>query len=476
MTRDKGPTPLVYPELPKYLKERRPSSVLRLFGPGAIIASVTIGSGETLFASRAGAIFGYSLITFITVCAVCKLVQVYSGARYLVLTGEHPVAAWARIPGPRGWFPAVLGLLSIGCMPFWMGGLSMMLGTALNWIFGLDTGAEGQQWLFAQGFATVVLSLAIVLTLIQSYRFFEKAQTFIVGILLAAVFAALLAAPVEWLQVFRNIFHVGLPAYPDWMHEKYPAVVSQEAVMYSLVIFMMAIGGGTYDYIGYLSFYREKKWGALGAGTESSATADGPMIEGSESNLETGRRWVFAATVDVFLGFTCVLAFTLIFYILGATVLHPQQSVPDKFALLTPQVEFLTQFGAGFKYLYQIGICMAFWGTIYGALEVYSRTVYECLRAVVPRAASIPYKKFRLPVCLYATIGGLVLAWTTTDPMAIVKPIGPIATITCGLWCFAMLWTDRQSLPPALRMNKTWIALTLLAGLLMTGFGIGAYF
>lgn len=476
MTRNERPTPLVYPELPDYLKERRVSTVLRLFGPGAIIASVTIGSGETLFASRAGAIFGYSLITFITICAICKLVQVYSGARYLVLTGEHPVAAWARIPGPRGWFPAVLGLLSIGCMPFWMGGLSMMLGTALNWIFGLDTGEEGRQWLFAQGFATVVLSLAIVLTLVQSYRFLEKAQTFIVGILLAAVFAALIATPVEWLQVIRSFFHFGLPAYPDWMHENYADVVAQEAVLYSLVIFMMAIGGGTYDYIGYLSFYREKKWGALGAVRGSDVTADGPVIEGSEANLKTGRRWVFAATVDVFVGFGCVLAFTLIFYILGAAVLHPQQSVPDKFALLTPQVEFLTQFGAGFKYLYQIGICMAFWGTIYGALEVYSRTVYECFRAVVPRAARIPYKKFRLPVCLYATVGGLVLAWTTTDPMAIVKPIGPIATITCGLWCFAMLWTDRKSLPSSLQMNKIWVALTLIAGLLMTGFGIGAYF
>src|SRR5262245_51463275 len=81
------------------------SGALRLFGPGAIIASVSIASGETLFSSRAGALFGYSLLWFILFCAGCKLVQVYTAARYMVLAGEHPMEAWMRLPGPRGWFP-----------------------------------------------------------------------------------------------------------------------------------------------------------------------------------------------------------------------------------------------------------------------------------------------------------------------------------------------------------------------------------
>jgi len=47
-----------YPELPESLRGGKLFPLLRFFGPGAIIASVTIGSGETVFASRGGAIFG----------------------------------------------------------------------------------------------------------------------------------------------------------------------------------------------------------------------------------------------------------------------------------------------------------------------------------------------------------------------------------------------------------------------------------
>src|SRR3712207_7432601 len=37
-------------------------TALTFFGPGAIIASLTIGSGETVFATRVGAVFGYAVL------------------------------------------------------------------------------------------------------------------------------------------------------------------------------------------------------------------------------------------------------------------------------------------------------------------------------------------------------------------------------------------------------------------------------
>ncbi len=47
-----------FPELAPELRSRRVLDFLKFFGPGAAIASVTIGSGETVWASRSGAIFG----------------------------------------------------------------------------------------------------------------------------------------------------------------------------------------------------------------------------------------------------------------------------------------------------------------------------------------------------------------------------------------------------------------------------------
>jgi len=67
--------------------------------------------------------------------------------------------------------------------------------------------------------------------------------------------------------------------------------------------------------------------------------------------------------------------------------------------------------------------------------------------------------------------GGLLLGWLVADPMTIIRPIGPIATITCGIWCFAILWADRKILPRPLGMSTVWIALTLVAGAVLAGFG-----
>src|SRR3972149_864102 len=97
--------PIVYPPLPPDPEPRLWWHSLKSFGAGAIVASVTIGSGETLFASRSGALFGYTLIWCFVIGAVMKGVQVYSATRYMVLTGEHPMTHWAHLPGPKGWVP-----------------------------------------------------------------------------------------------------------------------------------------------------------------------------------------------------------------------------------------------------------------------------------------------------------------------------------------------------------------------------------
>ncbi len=472
--------PLVYSEPPwERIGHGGVRGAVRLFGPGAIIASVSIASGETLFSSRAGALFGYSLLWFILFCAGCKLVQVYTAGRYFVLTGEHPMETWARLPGPRGWFPALLGGMSMLCCPFWMGGLSGMLGTAMNWMFGLDSRPPESQYLTAHLFGTAALISAVVLTAGQSYRMLEVIQTIIVALLVASIMAAVAVAPVDWAAALKGSVLVHLPAYEPWVGQMYPQTAKDTALL-TLVVFMGAIGGGPYDYIGYLSFFREKSWGAVGAAEEAprallaATSCRGPAIDAEPANIALGKRWLRAPLIDIFTSFLCVAAFTMAFNILGAAILNPKRLVPGEFALLTPQVEFLTQIHPGLKYLYQLGIFMAFWGTIYGAQEVYARTGYESVRSLWSRGYLVPYRRLKLPICLYACIGGFILLWTVKDPMEIVKPSALIGTLACGLWCFAMIWADRKMLPRALRMNALWIILNVVAGLALTGFGVKA--
>lgn len=468
---------ITYPELPEAMRSRGPLATLRLLGPGAIIAAVTIGSGETLFASRSGAVFGYGLLWFVLLAIVCKLIQVYTGARYMVLTGEHPMEAWARLPGPRGWFPAILGGISILCFPFWMGGLAKMLGTAVNWIVGLEA-IDPRQELYASIFGTVTLALAAGLTLWQTYGILEKAQTVIVGILLASILAAVVVAPVDWPAALRGFVGVGGISYPEWVAVQYPKIWA-EGVILTMVTFMGAIGGGTQDYIGYLGFFREKAWGALGGRAAPSVAAGPdttPVINPSPANLIVGRRWLRAPIVDVGVGFVCVMLFTAAFNLLGASILHPERLVPEKFELLSLQALFLARFGFVFVIVYKLGIVTAFWANIYGALEVYTRTAYDSLRPLSGRMRAAPMSRFRVAVCLWAGLGGIALMWLVPEPVSIVKPAALFASLGCGLWCFAMIWADRKYLPAGLRMRALGIGLNLVAGLVLTAFAATAIF
>ncbi len=130
-----------------------------VFGPGAIIASLTIGTGELIFSSRGGALFGYRILFVFAVKLLCKWLLVYTTARHVVLCGVHPMQRWMELPGgPRGWFPNVLFLFAALCIPVWVGFHASVLGDLLAGL----TGTKGQLF----GAAVPVWGLAILLAVL----------------------------------------------------------------------------------------------------------------------------------------------------------------------------------------------------------------------------------------------------------------------------------------------------------------------
>src|SRR5439155_26971445 len=91
------------PPLPLALQSRNPLAWLTFFGPGAVIASLTIGSGELIFSSRAGALFGYRVLWFFLAVLAIKWILAFATARHMLLTGAHPFQRWMELPAPRGW-------------------------------------------------------------------------------------------------------------------------------------------------------------------------------------------------------------------------------------------------------------------------------------------------------------------------------------------------------------------------------------
>ncbi len=446
-------------------------SLLRFFGPGAIIASVTIGSGETVFASRGGALFGYALLWCFVGGGIMKFVQVYTAARYITLTGEHPIERWKYLPGPSGWAVWILAAITILCFPLWLSGLPKMLGGLTVWIF--DLGDAGQ-WGDARVWGTAFVVLAIALTLVQSYAALERTQTVIVGFLLVTVLVAAFAAKPDWLAVLMGIVIPAVPAYEPWVTTKYSGIAARSAWI-ELGTYLGAIGGGTQDYFGYIGMLREKAWGLLGR--DAKAGADGVSLEATADNMARGRAWLRAPFLDGAISFGCIVIFTIAFTVLGAALLFPKQIVPEGMQLLSVQAEFLTLLHPNLLYLYQLGVFTAFIGTIIGAYELYTRTTYECLRPIVQKVRERSVSALRPYVVAYCGIGGVAIMWLGGNPVEIVTPAAIFGgVLTCGLWCLLMVWTDRRFLPAPLRMGPVLLVLNIVSGTFLTGWGVrGVY-
>lgn len=471
--------PISYRPLTEDLKSGLSWRSFKYFGAGAIIASVTIGSGETLFASRGGAVFGYTLLWCFVASAIMKGVQVYGASRYMVLTGEHPMTHWGYLPGPKNWVPLTMAALSLICFPFWQAALPLVLGKdIINWIFQVE-GDPAQLLLMARIWGTIAVLVVVVLMWLQTYELLEKSQILIVGLLLACMLAAVVAAKPDWFAALLGTFTPRVPKYEPWIIEKFPDIAKRPPWV-EMVTYLGAIGGGTYDYVGYVGCLREKAWGALGVAHDpyqiSTQVPTKPLaVDLSDENLARGRRWLLPVQIDTFVGFFCVLVFTICFVVLGARILHPQQLVPSGENLLNHQATFLTAMHPALLYLYQIGIFMAFFGTIYGAYEIYFRTAFECLLPISPKLRKVPFNTFRRGMVLYCAGFGLLLMWTIDDPVALITPAAIVGGVfACGLWCLAMLWTDRHFLPKQLQMPLPLRLVTLISGIVLTVLGVKA--
>lgn len=463
-----------FPPVPDSLTSRNPLGYLKYFGPGAILASVTVGGGETVFASRGGAIFEYSLLWCFVLGAVLKGVQVHSGSRFMTLTGTHPVYCWAQMRGPRAWFPILLVSVSFLILPGMFSALPKFLASLLTQLLHIDA-LSPQYGLTVNLLASAVLIFCVLLALGSTYRLLELLQIGVVLIFLLFVFFAFLVFRPDLSILLGSLFSPSIPEYPSWVAQRYPKIANRSTWV-EVMTYIGIIGGSSNDYLGYLSFLRDKKWGRI-SGLRSTVGVVTPLAEPSDEERKVARFWLRAPLCDVLVSFGSVTLLTIVFVVLGATVLYPQQLVPDDAEILTVQSAFLTRLHPGLYPFYIVGIIAVFLGTIYGGVEVQTRALTECGRAIFPALAKTPVRKFRWFIVGFVLSSGLLLIWTGWDSVAIFTPASILGGVfACGLWCFAMLWTDRRFLPEVFRMGRVVRLWLWLAGFILTFAGIRAFY
>jgi len=466
---------------PRSLFAANPIRWLAIFGPGAVIASLTIGVGELVFSARAGALFGYRLLWFFVLVLVLKWALVFASARHIVLSGAHPFQRWMELPGPRGWLPLVFFLLAVPCFPIWVCFHSGTLGTLLAALTGTaHAWRDGAHLVWGMGALTVVMGLCFA----GGYATLEKAQLVIVLLMLASVGAAVFFVDVDWLALFKGLFVPEAVRYPSWVNLESHAEVAKRSAWLETTTYVGVIGGSSYDYLAYVSYLRDKHWGRAGA---DLVKAD-ELQAVARDNQHTSRLWLRAPLVDCTLSFLAVLMFCAVFVVCGAAVLGPQHKVPAGSNLLSLQAEFVTAVHPWLKHLYFAGAFLAVFGTLYGTIEVAPTVMRELVLALRPKQADALQTRLRRWSVTWVGAGGLlILLWSFGYHLrsGADKPPGLIAILTpanlftgvlgCGIVCALNVWMDHRFLPRGLRMRWPLLVLSGVGATVFMVLGLTAY-
>ena len=469
-----------YPEPDKKLTSGKIKDLLAYMGPGIILAAGTIGNGEVFFSSRGGAIYGYILIWTYLLTAIMKGIIVYTGAKYIVLTGEHPFARFGQImPGPKNWLAVFLGAIAVIAFPAWSSGFMNVLAQWASWVFGIDVS-------YKKIIATVFAVIIFALLFISSYDRIESIITVIVFTMIVFSFIAVIAVKPEWLEVLKGTFIPTMPGnYADWIVSKYPDIASTPPLV-ELASYLGALGGGTYDYIGYVGTLREKTWGILGNPNCERIQARLKQLDKNEQiplptdegNLFRAKSWLKATKMDDMISFIAVFIIGTVFMILGNVVLgtYGLQLVPNDNEIIQYQANFFASISPILVNFYKIAIGFTFFGALVSLVTtVYPSTFRESFGPTFT-ALSKPenYGKVRISICTYSLIGGLLLIWSGfsyTKVVSFASIMGGVFSL--GVWGLAMLWTEKKALPQEYRFGKTMNIIIFIFSLIM--FLLGLY-
>lgn len=377
------------------------SGILRFLGPGLILASSIVGSGELIATTVLGAENGYVLLWLIILSCLVKTVVQNELGRYAIATGRTTLEAFNDVPGPRlrvSWLVwmwcgmVTFTLFQVGAM---LGGIAEILHRAIP---GVPITA----------FVWTLAGLSILLLIAGKYVVVEKiAMGLVVSFTLLTVSCCFL--------LFK------LPQYFDW------AAVAEgltfrppEGGMATAVAAFGITGVGATELVMYPYWCIEKGY-AQYAGKH----------EDSHGWTQRALGWVRVMGFDVIFSMVIYTFATVAFYFLGAGVLKGMGLIPEGSEMVQVLSSIYTEtLGDWSLGLFMVGAFAVLYSTVFastaahcrvwadfiGMLGVYDKSNYvkrlRAIRVFVVVLLTVPCLYFMLirePV-LMVKIGGIAQA------------------------------------------------------------------
>ncbi|MDE0102932.1 MAG: Nramp family divalent metal transporter [Bryobacterales bacterium] len=409
------------------------SGIVRLIGPGLILASSIVGSGELIATTVLGAENGYVLLWLIILSCLVKTVVQNELGRYAIGTGRTTLEAFNEVPGPRWrvswlvWMWAAMvtfTLFQVGAM---LGGIAEILNRTIPSVP-------------ITAFVWILAGLTVLLLIAGKYVIVEK-----VAMGLVVSFTA--------LTVSCCFLLFKLPQYFDW-----GAVATgltfrpPEGGMATAVAAFGITGVGATELVMYPYWCIEKGYAQYTGRREDSRAWTGRALG-----------WIRVMGHDVIFSMVIYTFATIAFYFLGAGVLKGMGLVPEGSEMVRVLSTIYTETLGGWSLgLFMVGAFAVLYSTVFastaahcrvwadfvGMLGVYDRSDYsKRLRAI------------RTFVVVLLVVPCLYFMWIR-EPVLMVK-IGGIAQAIMlpVIGGFALFLRYRRV--PASILPKGWVTLML---------------
>jgi hypothetical protein len=422
--------------------------LMKVIGPGAVLAATSIGGGEWLVGPATAVKYGTGIFLIATVAIALQVVFNIEAIRYRLYTGEPIYGGILRLrPGPRFWasFYSVLGFFQLGWPALAGTAAAALLGA---WL-GRMPGAPEQP---TQAAIAVALVFAVVLilsfggTVERMLEYFAWVMLFVVFLFLLVVNVAFVP-PVHWWRTFQGFFAFsGLQGPTDW------GLIGALAA---------TAGSGGIGNLTVSNWARDKGFGMgalVGAipsavgGHEIQLSHVGKVFPITPENLARWRDWLRYVHVDqVWIwGLLCFVGMYLNVNL--ATAFIPRGTDLQGLAAGAYQAEYLRRVWPGFWFLTLFNGFWLLFKTQLGNTDILVRTVTDIFWLSSERA-----RRWRSGIRgVYYGILVLFSVWCvivvrSASPFQLFKVIANMAGLVLAIAGVQIFRVNRRFLPRELR-------------------------
>jgi manganese transport protein len=318
---------------------------LKFLGPGFILSASIVGSGELIATTVLGAKAGYAALWIIVVSCLAKVAVQLEFGRHAILTGETSVQAMNKLPGPfigktrwPVWTLLVLQLLKVVQIGGIVGGASVVLHLllpALPVFF----------WTF------LIAGIAAALIYNGRYLRVEKLSLFMIALFSLFTIVSLIA-----VQFTPHAF--SLMNVVDGFRFR----LSGEEIGIALGAFGIT-GVASDEIIAYNYWCIEKGY----------ASYTGPP-DGTAEWKQRAQGWINVMYFDAVVAMIIYTIVTMTFYLLGAAILHGNETIPNGNQVIETLALIYTQsLGTGVRVVYLVGAFFVLFSSVYATLAAWTR-------------------------------------------------------------------------------------------------------